>query len=202
MALTQRGNRRPTKGSIVPRGATGCRTKSPRLRAWQNSILRRSVRLGRTLAAPLRSVAERLAGRNLSTARRREFSENSIDLTAASPDAPTLPRRRRPPDLLLGQSWIRTKTRDPATNLYPEPPTGPGVREKTGKRHDRSHPFGRPRHHEGGYRPLADRCCARPRPPPALDFADWCERQKPADIDSVILDWLWSQVPARTRVLS
>ncbi len=41
-----------------------------------------------------------------------------------------------------------------------------------------------------------------PAPLPALDFADWCERQKPADIDSVILDWLWSQVPARTRVLS
>ena len=27
------------------------------------------------------------------------------------------------------------------------------------------------------------------------DFADWCDLQRPADIDTVILDWLRSQVP-------
>jgi hypothetical protein len=27
------------------------------------------------------------------------------------------------------------------------------------------------------------------------DFADWCDRQRPAEIDTVILDWLRSQVP-------
>ena len=29
----------------------------------------------------------------------------------------------------------------------------------------------------------------------ARDFADWCELQRPADIDTVILGWLRSQVP-------
>ena len=29
----------------------------------------------------------------------------------------------------------------------------------------------------------------------ARDFADWCDRQQPAEIDTVILDWLRSQVP-------
>jgi hypothetical protein len=38
--------------------------------------------------------------------------------------------------------------------------------------------------------------------PPARDFADWCERQKPASIDDVILNWLRSQAPARSHVLS
>jgi hypothetical protein len=28
----------------------------------------------------------------------------------------------------------------------------------------------------------------------ARDFADWCELQRPADIDTVILGWLRSQV--------
>ncbi len=31
--------------------------------------------------------------------------------------------------------------------------------------------------------------------PQARDFADWCELQKPADIDTVILGWLRSHVP-------
>jgi hypothetical protein len=30
---------------------------------------------------------------------------------------------------------------------------------------------------------------------PARDFADWCELQRPADIDTVILGWLRAQVP-------
>jgi hypothetical protein len=34
-------------------------------------------------------------------------------------------------------------------------------------------------------------------PGPARDFADWCERQKPADIDAVILVWLRSQAQVR-----
>jgi hypothetical protein len=29
----------------------------------------------------------------------------------------------------------------------------------------------------------------------ARDFADWCELQRPADIDTVILGWLRAQVP-------
>jgi hypothetical protein len=37
---------------------------------------------------------------------------------------------------------------------------------------------------------------------PAHDFADWCERQKPANIDDVILNWLRSQRPSRSSVLS
>jgi hypothetical protein len=37
---------------------------------------------------------------------------------------------------------------------------------------------------------------------PAVDFADWCERQTSASIDDVILDWLRAQRPARPRVLS
>jgi hypothetical protein len=32
---------------------------------------------------------------------------------------------------------------------------------------------------------------------PARHFADWCELQKPADIDAVILSWIASHVPAR-----
>jgi hypothetical protein len=36
-------------------------------------------------------------------------------------------------------------------------------------------------------------------PAPARDFADWCDRQKPADIDSVILAWLRSQAQVRAR---
>lgn len=35
----------------------------------------------------------------------------------------------------------------------------------------------------------------------ARDFADWCELQRPADIDTVILGWLRSQVP-QTAALS
>jgi hypothetical protein len=31
-----------------------------------------------------------------------------------------------------------------------------------------------------------------PAPAPARDFADWCEQQKPAEIDTVILCWLHS----------
>jgi hypothetical protein len=31
--------------------------------------------------------------------------------------------------------------------------------------------------------------------PNARDFADWCDLQRPAEIDTVILDWLRSQVP-------
>jgi hypothetical protein len=31
--------------------------------------------------------------------------------------------------------------------------------------------------------------------PAARDFADWCDLQRPAEIDTVILDWLRSQVP-------
>ena len=31
--------------------------------------------------------------------------------------------------------------------------------------------------------------------PNARDFADWCDLQQPAEIDTVILDWLRSQVP-------
>jgi hypothetical protein len=37
--------------------------------------------------------------------------------------------------------------------------------------------------------------------PDARDFADWCDRQRPAEIDTVILDWLRSQVP-QTAALS
>jgi hypothetical protein len=37
--------------------------------------------------------------------------------------------------------------------------------------------------------------------PTARDFADWCELQRPAEIDTVILDWLRSQVP-QTAALS
>jgi hypothetical protein len=33
---------------------------------------------------------------------------------------------------------------------------------------------------------------------PVHNFADWCERQKPAEIDAVILAWIVSHVPART----
>ena len=29
------------------------------------------------------------------------------------------------------------------------------------------------------------------------DFGDWCEAQKPADLDRVILAWIASHVPAR-----
>jgi len=36
--------------------------------------------------------------------------------------------------------------------------------------------------------------------PPVLDFADWCERQKPADIDAVVLSWLRAHKPLRTRL--
>ena len=32
-------------------------------------------------------------------------------------------------------------------------------------------------------------------PAAARDFADWCERQQPADIDTVILGWLRSHAP-------
>ena len=32
---------------------------------------------------------------------------------------------------------------------------------------------------------------------PARHFADWCELQKPADIDGVILTWIASHAPAR-----
>lgn len=32
---------------------------------------------------------------------------------------------------------------------------------------------------------------------PARRFADWCEMQKPADIDGVILAWIASHVPSR-----
>jgi hypothetical protein len=31
--------------------------------------------------------------------------------------------------------------------------------------------------------------------PAAHDFADWCDLQRPAEIDTIILDWLRSQVP-------
>jgi hypothetical protein len=31
--------------------------------------------------------------------------------------------------------------------------------------------------------------------PKPRDFADWCDLQQPAEIDTVILDWLRSQVP-------
>lgn len=31
--------------------------------------------------------------------------------------------------------------------------------------------------------------------PTARDFADWCDLQRPAEIDTVILDWLRSQGP-------
>jgi hypothetical protein len=37
--------------------------------------------------------------------------------------------------------------------------------------------------------------------PNARDFADWCDLQRPAEIDTVILDWLRSQVP-QTAALS
>jgi hypothetical protein len=37
--------------------------------------------------------------------------------------------------------------------------------------------------------------------PSARDFADWCDLQRPAEIDTVILDWLRSQVP-QTAALS
>jgi hypothetical protein len=37
--------------------------------------------------------------------------------------------------------------------------------------------------------------------PNARDFADWCDLQQPAEIDTVILDWLRSQVP-QTATLS
>ena len=32
------------------------------------------------------------------------------------------------------------------------------------------------------------------------DFADWCDRQRPAEIDTVILGWLRSQVPQPTAL--
>ena len=32
------------------------------------------------------------------------------------------------------------------------------------------------------------------------DFAEWCELQRPADIDKVILGWLRSQVPQATAL--
>ena len=32
---------------------------------------------------------------------------------------------------------------------------------------------------------------------PARHFADWCDMQKPADVDAVILSWIASHVPAR-----
>ena len=35
---------------------------------------------------------------------------------------------------------------------------------------------------------------------PARDFADWCELQRPADIDTVILGWLRAQVPQPTAL--
>lgn len=34
----------------------------------------------------------------------------------------------------------------------------------------------------------------------ARDFADWCELQRPADIDTVILGWLRSHVPPATAL--
>jgi hypothetical protein len=34
----------------------------------------------------------------------------------------------------------------------------------------------------------------------ARDFADWCELQRPADIDTVILGWLRAQVPHPTAL--
>ena len=37
--------------------------------------------------------------------------------------------------------------------------------------------------------------------PNARDFADWCDLQRPGEIDTVILDWLRSQVP-QTAALS
>ncbi len=33
--------------------------------------------------------------------------------------------------------------------------------------------------------------------PAARHFAEWCELQKPADVDGVILAWIASHVPAR-----
>ena len=36
--------------------------------------------------------------------------------------------------------------------------------------------------------------------PTARDFADWCDLQRPAEIDTVILDWLRSQVPQATAL--
>ena len=44
---------------------------------------------------------------------------------------------------------------------------------------------------------LADRRCARR--PPARDFADWCERQKPPTSTPSSSDWLRSQVPRDRR---
>ena len=34
----------------------------------------------------------------------------------------------------------------------------------------------------------------------ARDFADWCELQRPADIDTVILGWLRSHAPQPTAL--
>ena len=34
----------------------------------------------------------------------------------------------------------------------------------------------------------------------ARDFADWCELQRPADIDTVILGWLRAQAPQATAL--
>jgi hypothetical protein len=38
--------------------------------------------------------------------------------------------------------------------------------------------------------------------PKARDFADWCNRQQTADIDTVILGWLRSQAPQQRAGLS
>jgi hypothetical protein len=34
----------------------------------------------------------------------------------------------------------------------------------------------------------------------ARDFADWCDMQRPAEIDTVILDWLRSQAQQRAAL--
>ena len=34
---------------------------------------------------------------------------------------------------------------------------------------------------------------------PVRNFADWCERHKPTEIDSVILAWIASHVPAQSH---
>jgi hypothetical protein len=40
------------------------------------------------------------------------------------------------------------------------------------------------------------------QPVPVRDFADWCERQRPADIDDVILAWLRVQAQTAPRAYS
>jgi hypothetical protein len=43
--------------------------------------------------------------------------------------------------------------------------------------------------------PIVIACAARP----TRHFADWCDLHDPVDLDAVILAWIASHVPARTR---